>query len=104
VPDPVYLADQAGSVYLCDSTHGIYVLDHYGSFQKYIPFPGKEDFSVIDKVLIGRDAKNFYRYQAGLFNILQQPIPAEYLPAVKILVLSSGIYVLKAAGLDVYKK
>jgi hypothetical protein len=104
VPDPVYLADQAGSVYLCDSTHGIYVFDHYGSFQKYIPFPGKQDFSVIDKVLLGRDAKNFYRYQSGVFNILQEPISPRYLPALKILILSSGIYVLKSGMLEVYKK
>lgn len=102
VPDPSIIADQSGLVYLYDSTKGVYIFDHYGAFQKQLQLTGWKDFSVIEKSLLGRDQKYFFRYQSGNPGIQQQIIPTAYLPATKIIIMPGAIYVLKQNGLEIY--
>ena len=104
VPEPSVIADQSGLVYLYDSARGAYVFDHYGAFQRFIQLPGWEDFSVIEKNLLGRDHHYFFRYQSGNPDIQRQPIPINYLPAARIIIMPNSIYVLKQTGLEIYSK
>jgi hypothetical protein len=102
VPDPSVIIDQSGFVYLYDSTKGVYAFDHYGSLKSKVSLLGWRDFNVIDKSLIGRKDGFFYKYQLGKLDIQQQPLPTEYLNALKIIITPIAVYVLKKNKLQVY--
>lgn len=104
VPDPSIIADQSGLVYLYDSTDGAFVFDHYGAFKKRISISSWQDFNVIDKIMLGRNNHYFFRYRLSDPDVEQQPIPATYLPALKIIITSGSIYVLKKTGLEIYSR
>jgi hypothetical protein len=104
VPDPTVIRDQGGLVYLYDPAKGVYVFDHYGALKTHIDLPGWLDFDVIDKSLLGRDDKKFYRYQLGTLEMQEEPIPAAYQGAAHIRITPAVIYVLKAAGLEIYSR
>jgi hypothetical protein len=104
VPDPAVVRDRDGLVYLYDSARGVYVFDHYGTLKTHLDLAGWKDFEVIGKNLLGRDEKNFYRYQPGTLNMQEQPIPAEYEGASHIRITPTAIYVLKKNGLEVYSR
>ncbi len=102
VPDPALIADQAGLVYLYDPARGVYAFDHYGGFKSQVPLKGWLDFTVIDKILLGRDREKFYRYELGTMNLLEEPIPAAYRDALKIKIRPGMIYVLRQNRLSIY--
>jgi hypothetical protein len=104
VPDPSFVIDQSGLVYLYDTTKGAYIFDHYGAFQKQVDLVGWKDFNVIEKSLLGRNQHYFFRYQSGNPDVLQQPIPSAYLPSNKIVIMPNAIYVLKQGALEIYAK
>ena len=102
VPDPTIISDQSGLVYLYDTAKGVYIFDHYGTFQKQLSLIGWKDFSVIEKSILGRDQHYFFRCQPANPVVQQQIIPAVYLPAIKIIIMPKAIYVLKQNALEVY--
>jgi len=103
-PDPAVIRDQGGFVYLYDVIKGVYVFDHYGMLKTHIDLSGWLDFDVVDKNLLGRDSKKFYRYQLGTLDMREEPIPATYEGASRILITPGTIYVLKSAGLEIYSR
>ena len=103
-PDPIVIRDQGGLVYLYDMVKGVYVFDHYGTLKTHIDLPGWLDFDVLDKNLLGRDDKKFYRYQLGTLDMKEEPIPAAYQGASRIRITPTIIYVLKSAGLEIYSR
>ncbi len=103
VPDPDLLIDQGGLVYLYDSLKGIFVFDHYGGFQKFIPLQNWQHFSVIDNTILGWEGHYFLKYGEKTGEQEKQEIPAYYLPAIKIVVRPENVYVLKTDGIHVYK-
>jgi len=103
-PDLSVIRDQGGLVYLYDTTKGVYIFDHYGTLKTHIDLPGWEDFDVVDKNLVGRDAKKFYRYQPGTLDMKEEPIPPAYKGAIRIRITPAVIYVLKPAGLEIYSR
>jgi hypothetical protein len=104
VPDPVVIRDQDGLVYLYDPARGVYIFDHYGALKTHLDLRGWQDFDVIGKNLLGRDARNLYRYQPGTLDLQEQPIPAAYREAIRIRITPTQVYVLKKTGLEVYSK
>jgi hypothetical protein len=101
-PDPSVISDQSGLVYLYDSARGVYVFDHYGAFRKHISLTGWQDFTVIEKNLLGRDQQYFFKYQLDNVNVQREPIPKNYFNAVKITITSGIVYVLKPNQLEIY--
>jgi hypothetical protein len=104
VPDPAVIRDQGGYVYLYDPAKGVYIFDHYGALKTHLDLQGWQDFDVIGKNLLGRDARNLYRYQPGTLDMQEQAIPAAYRDAIRIRITPAVIYVLKRSGLEVYTK
>lgn len=104
VPDPSIIRDQGGLVYLYDSTKGVYVFDHYGGLKTRVPLTGWLDFTVIDKNMLGRDRKKFFKYQLGTLDVQEEPIPASYKDALKIRITPTSIFVLKKTGLEIYSR
>jgi hypothetical protein len=104
IPDPSLIIDQNELVYLYDSAKGVYAFDHYGTLKSNVPLRNWQDFTVIDKNLIGRNDKFFLKYQLGKLDIQQEALPEAYLNAQKIKVTSPAIYVLKKNVLQVYSR
>lgn len=104
LPDPTAICDQGGLVYLYDPIRGVYVFDHYGTLKTHMPLPGWLDFSVVDKIMLGRDQQKFYRYQLGTLDMREEKIPPAYAGALKIRIMPGPIYVLKSTGLEVYTR
>jgi hypothetical protein len=104
VPDPASIRDQGGFVYLYDPAKGVYIFDHYGTLKTHLDLRGWKDFDVIDKNLLGRDDRSFYRYQPGTLNMQEEPIPPAYAGATRIHITPSVIYVLKKTGLEIYSR
>jgi hypothetical protein len=102
VPDPSFIIDQSGLVYLYDTAKGVYVFDHYGSFKSKVSLLNWRDFNVIDKSMIGRKDSFFYKYQLGKLDIQQEPVSPAYLNAIKIKITPSAVYVLKKNILQIY--
>ncbi|MBS1660043.1 MAG: hypothetical protein JST68_03225 [Bacteroidetes bacterium] len=104
VPEPTVIRSSANLVYLYDPARGVYVFDNYGTLKTRIDVRGWLDFDVLDKSLLGRDSKNFYRYQLGTLDMKEEPIPAAYQGATRIKITPTIIYVLKPAGLEIYSR
>jgi hypothetical protein len=103
VPDPERLIDQGGLVYLYDSLKGVFIFDHYGGFQKFIPLPNWQHFFVADNTLLGWEGHYFLKYDERTGEQEKQAIPGYCLPAVKMIVRPDKIYVLRKDGMHVYK-
>ncbi len=104
VPDPSVIVDQGGLVYLYDSTHGVYAFDHYGSLKNHIQLKGWQDFTVIDKFIMGREGNTFFKYQLGTLNLESLPMNPAYVGASKIKITPAAIYVLKKNSLEIYSR
>jgi len=103
VPEPIVLDDQGGLVYLFDPHQGAFVFDHYGGYQKLIPLKDWRHFSVINNTLLGWNGREFLKFGGKIPVEEKKPIPAYYLPALKILIMPDFLYVLKSDGIHVYK-
>ena len=103
VPDPILLTDQGGLVYLFDPQKGVFIFDHYGGYQKFIPLKNWRHFSVINKTMLGWNGHEFVKYEDKMFSEEKKQIPPYFLPALKILIVPDFMYVLKADGIHVYK-
>ena len=101
-PDPTVLRDQGGYVYLYDTTKGVYIFDHYGALKNHIVLPGWKDFDVLDKNMLGRDTRSFFRLQQGTLDIQEEPVPAYALDAQQLKITPAAIYVLRGAALEIY--
>jgi hypothetical protein len=103
VPDPDRLTDQGGMVYLYDSLKGVFIFDHYGGFQRFLPLQHWQHFSVMDNTFWGWSGHDFLKYDRKTGEQEKQEIPPYCLPALKIIVRPDHIYVLKPDGLHVFK-
>ncbi|MES1222847.1 MAG: hypothetical protein ABUT20_45565, partial [Bacteroidota bacterium] len=104
VPDPSVILDKNELVYLYDSARGVYAFDHYGTLKSHVQLKDWQDFTVIDKNLIGRNDRFFLKYRLGKLDIQQEPLPRAYLNAQKIKITPSAIYVLRKNVLQVYTR
>ena len=104
MPDPSFIRDQGGLVYLYDSTRGVYVFDRYGGFKTQMVMPGLMDFDIVDKNIVARDRNRFYRYMLGTLDMKEEPIPAAFAGALHIVVRPAALYVLKKTGLEIYTR
>lgn len=103
VPEPELLTDQGGLVYLYDSLKGLFIFDHYGGFQKFIPLKNWQHFSVIDNAILGWEGRHFLKYVLKTGEQEEREIPAYCLPALKIEVRPEAFFALKTDGIHVYK-
>jgi hypothetical protein len=104
VPDPSVIRDQGGLVYLYDPAKGVYAFDHYGGLKEHVALTGWLDFNVIDKSLLGRSPKKFFKYQLGTLDLQEEAMPVTYQDALKIRITATSLYVLKEKGLEIYTR
>jgi hypothetical protein len=102
MPSPQVIIDQEKLVYLYDSSKGVYLFDYYGAFKNRLFFPGWSDFTVINKVMFGRNGAFLYRYEPGTLNLQKLPVNAGIRDAKKIKITNSLLYALHEGIIEVY--
>jgi len=102
MPSPQFLADQNKSLYLYDSTKGIYIFDYYGAFKKKISYTGWKDFTVINNLLFGRSDNQLFRYDPATLQLQEYAVAANMANAIKILITPDNLYVLHSDRLEIY--
>ncbi|MET0241931.1 MAG: hypothetical protein ABW174_00600 [Flavitalea sp.] len=102
MPSPQFIIDQEKLVYLYDSTKGVYLFDYYGAFKNRIQFIGWSDFTVINKVIYGRDGRFLYRYEPGTLNLQQFPLPAHLASATRLRITPQFLYALRNGQIELY--
>jgi hypothetical protein len=102
MPSPQVIIDQEKLVYLYDSIKGVYVFDYYGAFKNRLFFPGWSDFTVINKIMFGRDGDYLYRYEPGTLNLQKFPVNKAIREARKIKITNTFLYALEDGVIEVY--
>src|SRR5688572_6307641 len=102
VPRPAFMVDQNKSLYLYDPAKGVYIFDYYGAYRNRVTLAGWKDFTVINKVIYGRDATNFYSYEPGTMKLISYPLPDSFQGSSRIVIMPGSLYVLRTNGLQVY--
>lgn len=102
MPSPQVIIDQEKLVYLYDSSKGVYIFDYYGAFKNRLIFPGWSDFTVINKVMFGRNGAFLYRYEPGTLNLQKLPVSNPIRDARKIKITSTFLYALQDGFIEVY--
>ena len=59
---PQQIIDNNNTVYLYDSSRGVFLFDHYGTFRKKLPITGWQRIAVADKYVYGMDAGAVFHY------------------------------------------
>jgi hypothetical protein len=102
MPSPQVIIDQEKLVYLYDSIKGVYVFDYYGAFKNRLFFPGWSDFTVINKIMFGRDGDYLYRYEPGTLNLQKFAVNKAIREARKIKITNTFLYALEDGVIEVY--
>ena len=102
MPTPQSIIDNNKQLYLYDSTKGVYIFDYYGSFRNRLPFTGWSDFTVINKILFGRQGDILYRYEPGTLDLRKMQIPAAIRGSKKIVISPASLYSLDKDGIRVF--
>ncbi|RYY17640.1 MAG: hypothetical protein EOO04_25135, partial [Chitinophagaceae bacterium] len=95
MPSPQVIIDQEKLVYLYDSSKGVYLFDYYGAFRNRLLFPGWSDFTVINKIMFGRNGAFLFRYEPGTLNLQKLPVNNSIRDAKKIKITSNFLYALQ---------
>jgi len=102
MPSPQVIIDQDKLVYLYDSNKGVYLFDYYGAYKNRLSFPGWSDFTVINKVMFGRNGGFLYRYEPGTLNLQKLPVNTSIRDAKKIKMTNTVLYALQDGVIEVY--
>ncbi|RYF96586.1 MAG: hypothetical protein EOO02_21950 [Chitinophagaceae bacterium] len=102
MPSPQIIVDQDKQVYLYDSVKGVYIFDYYGSFKNRLLFRGWSDFTVINRIIYGRDGQFIYRYEPGTLNLQQFPVSPSISSAKKIRITPQYLYALRDGRIELY--
>ncbi|MDQ6756665.1 MAG: hypothetical protein M3004_06990 [Bacteroidota bacterium] len=103
VPSPSQILDRDGFVYLYDPKKGIYIFDNYGTFKNKLPFLHWKYLAIIGKIIYGLDDLNFYRYNPGLLDLKNYPLPDVFKNYTSIKTGNNKLYVLSNNLLHVYR-
>jgi hypothetical protein len=103
VPDPSYIADRNGLLYLYDSRTGWLVFDYYGVMKRSFDFTGWKDPQVSGKKLTGRDDRYFYAAVTEQLQLTKTRPDVFLQNVLKVVIQSGQVYILHNNCLDIYK-
>ena len=99
---PEKIIDQDGWVYLYDSNYGVYVFDHYGSFQKKYPLPKWASLQVLNKRLVGVADNSLMFFNTGTLLQQQYQFPSSFGAFNRYLIGNTRLFALGKDSLSVY--
>ncbi len=94
-PMPVKIYDDHQTLYLADTSKGIYLFDYFGTLQKFIPIEGLADLVVFNHVVYINRFSEWYKISIADGRLEKVPIPASS-PAIKQLITPGFYYFIDA--------
>lgn len=102
-PQPQYIFDQDGLVYLYDSTKGFFVFDYYGTLKNKIPYTGWQNITVTARSIIATRENRLQRYQVNSFALKENEMPGDFLPYDHLQFTASKIYAHSPNMIRIFK-
>lgn len=103
IPSPTQIFDQDRYVYLYDSTKGMFIFDYYGSLKNHLHYTGLKNVHVIGKTIFGVKDNQFFSFTMGEIQEKLFQLPAQDSEAKKMMINSTGLYILNNNELRVYR-
>jgi len=100
---PQQIIDNNNTVYLYDSTKGVFLFDHYGTFRKKIGITGWQRIAVFDKYIYGIDAgAAFNYYNTATLLTDQRKLPTMANGAYQYQVANNKLFAWTRDSLHIY--
>lgn len=103
-PNPTYIIDANGLLYLYNSKTGWLVFDYYGALKNKYAILNWNDVQVINNTLTGRTTQQFQIAQPQVLNIISYNSNINLSNALKVLHSKDYTFVLTESELSVYKQ
>lgn len=100
---PEKIIDQDGWVYLYDSNYGVYIFDHYGSFQKKYPLPKWASVQVLNKRFVGVTDNSLTFFNTSTLLQQQYQFPSSFGSFNRYLIGNAKLFALGKDSLSVYE-
>ena len=101
-PEPAFLQDRNGYVYMYDPVRGLYIFDYYGAMKSRLPFEGWEDVQVVGDYILGRKQGLLMRHRLGTLQTDGMALPERLSRARALLANATGVYALDDEGVHQY--
>jgi hypothetical protein len=99
---PQKILDSYGLVHLYDSSVGLLIFDHYGSFQKKYPLAKWQNINVFDKNIAGIHNNNIIMYNTSNFMQKQYQFPSSFGSFNQYIIGNSRLFTLSKDSVNIY--
>ncbi|MBK8712783.1 MAG: hypothetical protein IPL97_13105 [Niastella sp.] len=102
LPNPQWMKDSDGFVYLYDSTKGFFIFDYYGSLKNTIPFLNWQQVAVSGNILYGFTGNILNSYQLQSLQLKTFTLPNVFKDYTGIKAMNNRLYILNKDAVEVY--
>lgn len=100
---PQQIIDNNNTVYLYDSSKGVFMFDHYGTFRKKAGITGWQRIAVFDKYIYGIDANaSFSNYNTATLLTEQRKLPTALKGTYNYQVANNKLFAWTRDSLHIY--
>lgn len=99
---PVKIINQNNIVYLYDPSEGIYLFDHFGSFQRKFPIKNWTNLNVIDQLIVGTIDNDFKTYNTSTLIEHSYRLPSSLQNFDHYIITNNSIYSISADSIHIY--
>jgi len=104
VPVPLSLVERDYRVYLCDTIHGIYVFDRYGSYINTLEIKSSGKVQVIGQQIVYRIEDTLFSYDMKSLILKRMPLPYGTADMLDARLERNRMYILYKNRLDIYEQ
>lgn len=102
VPQPDFIKETNGNVYLYDKEYGFCVFDYYGALKNQLHFKGWDHVGASGNILYGFGEGVLYTYKLNTLQMKAFPLPSFFAGSLAVKAMNGKVYVLKKDGLEIY--
>ncbi len=102
LPNPQWMKDSDGFVYLYDSTKGFFIFDYYGSLKNSIPLLHWQQVAISGNVLYGFTGHVLNSYQLHSLQLKTFTLPPVFKDYTGIKAMNNRLYILNKDAVEVY--
>ena len=99
---PVKIINQNNIVYLYDPSEGVYLFDHFDSFQRKFPIKNWTNLNVIDQLIVGTIDNDLKTYNTSTLIENSYRLPSSLLNFDHYMITNTTIYSISANSIHIY--
>lgn len=100
-PIPSQIFDHEGFVYLYDAKAGIFIFDHYGTFNGKLPYNNWNTLSVSNGYFYGLVNNKVFSYEIKTKLYKEYQLSLSFINSISIVTINGKIYLLNKNGIEV---